>query len=358
MKFKCWPRVNSVGLSLFIFIIVSASIYIYTSFFYTNTTEESQLMSNDPFQNPNKKIPLLFYTSSNKKQAFYAASGLVHLGSNYFVIADDELELGIISEDESESQLLSLLPGKLPSDPKKRKKEKPDFEVLMYLADEASNWQGLVAIPSGSKDNRNRAVFIPLTSKYQLSGQSPIIFSMSPIFNELKRQFTDINIEGSFVKGEDWYLIHRGNSNNDTNRIFRFSKQVLINFILSDSSKNEFSSLKDNRYLKDFTELDIGYWDDVKLTLTDVTLFENRIYFLASAEDTDNPIDDGEIKGSIFGEVTIDNQIITKARFKSQKLEGLSIKKEDSENTFVSFVTDNDTHEEASFLYQYKIEKF
>lgn len=68
-----------------------------------------------------------------------AASGLVRLGQRLYVVADDELHLGIFKDSTvtgqapSKGKLLRLLEGDLPNKMEKRKKAKPDLETLALL---------------------------------------------------------------------------------------------------------------------------------------------------------------------------------------------------------------------------------
>src|SRR6185436_10311064 len=63
-----------------------------------------------------------------------AASGLVRVREKLYVIADDELHLGVFGVDGAEPlRLVRLLDGDLPASAKKRKARKPDFEALLLL---------------------------------------------------------------------------------------------------------------------------------------------------------------------------------------------------------------------------------
>ncbi len=63
-----------------------------------------------------------------------AASGLVVVGKWLYVIADDEVHLGVFpATGVAPGTLLRLLPGTLPTAPRKHKARKADFEVLTRL---------------------------------------------------------------------------------------------------------------------------------------------------------------------------------------------------------------------------------
>src|ERR1700741_1416955 len=82
-----------------------------------------------------------------------AASGLVCINSFIYVVADDELHLGVFRHgDSSPGHLIPLLDGVLPEFKPERKKQKPDFEALTLLPSFGNRPHGaLLAIGSGSR---------------------------------------------------------------------------------------------------------------------------------------------------------------------------------------------------------------
>ena len=81
-----------------------------------------------------------------------AASGLVRLGNRLYVVADDELSLGVfdLSNDEA-GRLVRIFEGELPASHDERKAAKPDLESLTMLpAFDGCPYGALMAIGSGS----------------------------------------------------------------------------------------------------------------------------------------------------------------------------------------------------------------
>ena len=68
-----------------------------------------------------------------------AASGLVRSGHLLYVVADDELHLGVFEDTAATGMppepgaLVRMLEGDLPIDAVERKAAKPDFETLVHL---------------------------------------------------------------------------------------------------------------------------------------------------------------------------------------------------------------------------------
>src|SRR5688572_20595512 len=76
-----------------------------------------------------------------------AASGLVKIGPNFYVISDDENSLIYFTLDGAFHKV-ELMAGVLPEEKRARKKAKPDFEALCFGKDQ------IIALPSGSTENR------------------------------------------------------------------------------------------------------------------------------------------------------------------------------------------------------------
>lgn len=289
----------------------------------------------------------LVFKINGKETFLSAASGLVRTDSKVYIIADNELQIGILDLQKGTAVLKSILPGVLPVDEKARKKEKPDFESLFAISDESLPSPGLVAFPSGSTEKRFTGVFIPTDSDGSVMIESVVRFDLSQLFNPLIEKFGAVNIEGSLIEGDRLVLIHRGNSEGHTNRIFDFRKSDLINLITGKSDSESLELLKSE-------SIEIGTLEGVKLTITDINLFEGRRFFIAAAEDTSNPIDDGKVMGTVFGELSPDGSFKIYGKLGLQKAEGLSLHRF-GQMVEVSLVTDNDDPHHPSELLEFQI---
>ena len=73
-------------------------------------------------------------TTAGRPLHLSAASGLACINSFIYVVADDELHLGVFRANSSEpGHLIRLFEGELPSCEVDRKKRKADFEALTLL---------------------------------------------------------------------------------------------------------------------------------------------------------------------------------------------------------------------------------
>ncbi len=84
-----------------------------------------------------------------------AASGLVGIEDKFYVVADDELSLGIFPvSGDGPGKLFPVFHGELPEHPSERKEQKPDLEAITYLSREHfPPFGAILVVPSGSKPN-------------------------------------------------------------------------------------------------------------------------------------------------------------------------------------------------------------
>ncbi len=235
-----------------------------------------------------------------------AASGLVRVQNRLYVVADDELHLGcfqLLQGAQLPGELLRLLPGELPNGPRKRKKHKPDLEVLMRLPPFKSCPHGaLLALGSCSTTRRARGVLLPLAASGAIA-DAPLIIDTSELYDALTQQFVELNLEGGFVVGDQWCLLQRGNKRDAVNALIRFELSDVLNCLqecLSNVVSGEAS-------LPGLTStaieiVDLGSVDGVPLCFSDgCALPDGSWLFTAIAEDTDSAYDDGACVAAAVG---------------------------------------------------------
>jgi hypothetical protein len=111
-----------------------------------------------------RELELLAPPSPQRPAHLSAASGLVCIHSLLYVVADDELHLGVFgAADNKPGHLIRLFDGELPEPAAKRKKRKPDCEALTLLPPHGAYPHGaLLALGSGSHLNRYRGAILKL----------------------------------------------------------------------------------------------------------------------------------------------------------------------------------------------------
>ena len=261
-----------------------------------------------------------------------AASGLVVDEKNFYVIADDELSLAIFPHDGSQGKMTPLFLGTLPLKHKERKKQKPDLESLIKFSG------GLFAIPSGSRPNRRLGIFLK-------NGQpQPVDFS--EIYIHLQSSLSELNIEGSVIRGDEFILLQRGNGAANKNALIILDLQLVQTAVSLGHpiSKTSFIEIK---------LIDLGVLNQVPLSFTDATLDDNGdIWFLAAAEASNSTYDDGEYVGSVLGRIDRENNIVFTSELDCpHKPEGLAMH---TKNSCFWIVTDADDSSQAAILYEIK----
>ena len=223
-----------------------------------------------------------------------AASGLVCIGSLAYVIADDELHLGVFRTDTSDpGRLIRLFDGTLPEEPKARKKNKVDAEAITLIpADSEHPYGALLVLGSGSRPNRRRGTILALDASGGTTG-APLVVDLSPIYASLYGAYPELNIEGAVVLNDEMWLLQRGNKGVGRNAIVRFALNDYLDALRPDSrSPNPIA----------IDEYALGDIDTVPLSFTDATVLpDGRLIFTAVAEDTDDSYDDGRCLGSAIG---------------------------------------------------------
>jgi hypothetical protein len=278
-----------------------------------------------------------------------AASGLVRHGDYFFVVADDELQLGIFSARTLQPGAIPLgktwplLPGQLPLEAAARKRAKPDFEALVLLPPAPLHPHGaLLIFGSGSSTQRNRGVLVALNAQGLPDHTAPLILDFAPLYALLAREFGVVNIEGAVVQHEQLLLLQRGNSKNGVNAIVQLELAALLREIITSTSAHAAIGSAALRNIQHYT---LGSIDGVALGFTDATcLPDGQLLALAVAEDSDDAYADGATLGSCLCRFASDNQLLAITPLAAPaKTEGLTVWQcGPGIDTVLAFVTDAD----------------
>jgi hypothetical protein len=256
-------------------------------------------------------LPLLHTTSlcelyfeSGKPLA--AASGLVCHSGRVCVVGDDLHHLGVFDGHARPGQRLRLLPGGLPKGLKARKRVKPDFEILLA-------WRGgLLAIGSGSRPTRERAVHLPHLQA------APMAFALTPLYERLRAELGPLNLEGALLQGDELWLLQRGNAGGPLgNARIRLPARVLEGLLVGAGI--------DAGLAMHVEPMPLGELDGVPLGFTDACALPGGDWlFSAAAEDTDDAVADGRCTGSVIGLATAGGQVLRRWRVAGDyKVEGI-----------------------------------
>ena len=264
-----------------------------------------------------------------------AASGLVVDGDGFWVIADDLPVLHRYALDGRLRNRVSL--DGSDSDVPQPKAAKPDLEALLRLPDGA-----LLALGSGSRPNRRRGFLLR-------DGQVQPI-DLAPLYTALEAGLPALNIEGAVVRGATLLLAHRGAGNQPS---------ALVTLDLAAALADLMQGRLGAAALRAVQALELGRLGDAPLTVTDLALHpDGRLWFSAAAEATDNPYDDGAIRGSVIGWLDAGGAVVWQAEIAPVcKIEGLQWLATDADGSGSRWlgVTDADDPERPAPLLELRI---
>lgn len=272
-----------------------------------------------------RALPLTLIRSF-KNPLISAASGLVFVDGRFYIVADDELSLYSYPQTRlGAARAIKLIPGRLPRAKKARKERKPDWEAL--VVDPVTS--DILCIPSGSKKNRCRGVVVS-----KAGGVRTVNFKK--LYQALSQKFSELNIEGAVWVGERLWLFQRGNGK----KIQNATIEILAKSIL-----------EKNPIIRKIRRYDLECLNDVPFSFTDAATDESGIWFLAVAENTNDPVLDGEVLGSVLGRMDWEGNILsTHALDLRSKPEGLCVS-----GKHFYLVTDDDDRKIPARLYRGKL---
>ena len=238
-------------------------------------------------------------TSAGRTPHLSAASGLVRAGRFLYVVADDELHLGVFHATETKAgHLIRLFPGELPAPAKERKARKPDLEALVLLPAFVGCPHGaLLALGSGSKRNRRMGALLALDAQGE-AGDTSQLCDLSGLFSAPEEIFAALNIEGAIVLGDELCLLQRGNKRTVENAVIRFALPALLDRLGSGRPIAAAASLIPSA----ICPVVLGEIEGIPLCFTDAAALPNgEFVFAAIAEDTEDNYNDGPCKGAAVG---------------------------------------------------------
>lgn len=256
-----------------------------------------------------------------------SASGLVYNEPSLYVISDNSTFL--YRYDTGSKRLETIALSETPSNII-AKKDKPDFEAI------AQKDGKLYLVGSGSTAKRNEiAVYNPEQKSVTRQNLKPLYDLLSSHANLDKNQ---LNIEGLMFHEQDVLLFQRGNGESGNNGIFTLVK------------------LDPNATI-DYIPVVLPKIGGVPASFTDATRVNGRVFFLASAEDSNSTYLDGEVAGSLIGEIDLQKRAIVSYQIipGKHKFEGLTFYSIDQNSITFLACEDNDTDLLESAIYKLKV---
>ncbi|WP_268849262.1 DUF6929 family protein [Flavobacterium aestivum] len=259
-----------------------------------------------------------------------SASGLIYKDNNLFIIGDNSGYLYEYSIDSKDLKRHALLENPMENTPKK---DKSDFEAITHYGD------SVYVFGSGSSENRKKMIQVDSKNKTILEKTDLTdLYALMQSFGEIKPE--DFNIEGAIYNGKNLFLFNRGNGKSKKNVVFTIHGKNLM---------NEFNILSNDYKLPKIK--------GVRSSFTDAILIDDKIYFLATAEDSNSTYKDGKILGSLVGRIDLETMKIDfiKKITDSHKFEGITLYSKNNETIEFLLCEDNDTEELKSTIYKLKL---
>ncbi|MGQ7946765.1 DUF6929 family protein [Flavobacterium sp. WC2509] len=260
-----------------------------------------------------------------------SASGLIYKDNTLFIIGDNSgflYEYAIPSQTLQQHQIIENSAANI------AKSEKPDFEAITHFGDT------LYVFGSGSTQKRNKMIEINTLQKEIRTNELTDLYGVMQSFAEIKPE--DFNLEGVIYTGKEWYLFNRGNGASGKNVVFTIQGKNLI---------NEFNIVSNNYKLPKIK--------GIRSSFTDAVAVDEKIYFLATVEDTKSTYEDGEVLGSFIGCIDTKTMKIdfTKKISDSQKFEGITVYQNTNNKIEFLLCEDKDTEVLETSIYKLTIAK-
>lgn len=259
-----------------------------------------------------------------------STSGLIYQNDSLYIISDNSTYLYEYSISKEKLNKIALTKNPQENIPKK---DKPDFEAM-------TSTQGVIFIlGSGSTANRNQ-VYIHQPKSAMIEHKD-----FTELYQKMKTQLyltdDELNIEGFIFAQNGLFFFQRGNGVNGKNGI-----------IFCSDNKRDPEIV--------FFPFDLPVIkNNVRATFTDAILVDDKIYFLASAEDTNSTYLDGEVLGSIVGTIDLKTMKLEKTIQISDKnkFEGITLYKESATQIEFLLCEDNDSELLETNIYKLVIDK-
>lgn len=256
-----------------------------------------------------------------------AASGLFYRDDSVYLISDNSNYLYHYSLS---ANMLSktLLVDSDTTREQLPKKQKRDFEAIST----AGNCFYIYGSGSGNIRKRNMQVAINVAD----SGWR-VQKDLTTLYTRLRSLFNiaddDFNIEGAVHHDGQTYLFNRGNGPGHVNGIFRLG-----------------AAAQDTAFIP----VDLPKLEGIQAAFTDAVVLDDKLYFLAAAEDAESTYYDGSIYGTLLGTLSLPDLSLQRCVVisPSHKFEGLTFVKRDAKRLTFFLCEDADTGDLETNIYQ------
>jgi hypothetical protein len=292
-----------------------------------------------------------------------SASCVEFANGNIYIVGDDNNYLYVLKYDLS---VLTKIPLESTDLNKTRieKKSKKDIECITKIT--INGYVHLLLMGSGSiAPNRCVAYLIKLPTPYSKKHHVQKIdltawFDFLKMNDEITGPSGMLNFEGLACDQEYLYLANR-----ESNVLLRLDQKEMVEFLQGHMDGFPFPTI---------IHTEIGHIpSSVPFQITGADYFDHTFFVTAAAEDTNNPIDDGEIMDSLIARIqipdfnksagmfnqtltatTIDYCLMPTVNQQRFKMESICIYEKDLDTYVALAVSDNDNGASDLFLLEIK----
>lgn len=261
-------------------------------------------------------------------------SGLIYQDDHIHLIGDDTT---YFYSYDTQEQFWSQNPLTYQSYGERQipKQIKPDFEAI------TSDQMDFYVFGSGSKQNRIDLVRVnKMTYEIQEIEKLDLLYESMMDIAQISTE--DFNIEGVIKDDQRWYFFNRGNGPGQKNGIFVVDAPNIV-----------------DHFQVYYKPIKLPKIDKVQAGFTDATLVGNTIYFIAASEHESSTYHDGQIKGSLIGEMDLEKLKVkrTKVISKELKFEGITFYKQQENRLSFLLCEDPDNPLKQTAIYELSFTK-
>lgn len=283
-----------------------------------------------------------------------SASGVEIIDGIIYVVGDDSPYLYCMDHSLKILDKIELFAsddfetGRIP------KKIKPDLECITPI--EINGKKHLLLFGSGSAENRDKGFLVKLPTKYNKKHIVQAV-SFTGLYQLLKSNpdvvgDSILNLEAAATTDSHLILFNRANKSGN-NSVLYFDLEEFTVYLTENNDLIPFPKIY-NYILPEIGGVPSGF--------SGASVMDNKLFFTAAAEDTDDPVADGAVTGSLIGWMdilTVDNirggnpealssikgfaVIEENGKTYKGKVESISLFEKESNNEYIAIaVTDND----------------
>jgi hypothetical protein len=250
----------------------------------------------------NKAVLSLNIDATITNKIFYqnvpSASGLEAAGNKFYVIGDDSPYLYELNQEFKLINQLALSDVSGFESGRVAKHSKMDLESLASFTINGKSY--LLIIGSGATEARMTTFIVEIDAVSGTMGRITS-YSLKKIYEKLKANKQVIgegvlNIEGSAVFDGKLYLLQRAVAN-EPNVLLVYDFPAFL------------EALKENKEVPEAQVLhfNLAKIGDVQAGFSGAYIFDAKLFYTASVEQTENAIADGEVLGSYIGYIELEN---------------------------------------------------